>query len=69
MKRRNHMEKFPLNDHMMSLIFIVSSDLKLDQREKLIQNYEVEISNLRDSNEQLAKTLEENKVNTAYSYE
>jgi len=39
------------------------------EREKLIQNYESEIHNLRDANEHLTKALEDSKVNSAYSYE
>lgn len=39
------------------------------EREKLISNYEGEISNLRDNNEHLTKLLEDSKVNSAYSYE
>ena len=39
------------------------------EREKLISNYEAEIGNLRDSNETMAKQLEDSKVNNAYSHE
>jgi len=39
------------------------------EREKLIQNYEAEISSLRDANEQMTKQLEDSKVSSAYSHE
>ena len=39
------------------------------EREKLIQNYEAEIGNLREANENMTKQVEDNKVSNAYSYE
>jgi len=39
------------------------------EREKLISNYEGEIQNLRDNNEQMTKSVEDGKVNSAYNYE
>ncbi len=56
MRKRLHQEKFPLSDHLMSLIFIVSSDLKLDQREKLIASFELKGIEIPDYN---TKLLEE----------
>ena len=39
------------------------------EREKLISNYEAEIQTLRESNDTMAKQLEDSKVSSAYSYE
>ncbi len=39
------------------------------EREKLISNYEAEIQSLRESNDTMAKQLEDSKVSSAYSYE
>jgi len=39
------------------------------EREKLISNYEAEITTLRDSNESMGKNMEDGKVSSAYNYE
>ena len=39
------------------------------EREKLITNYETEISSLRDANEAMTKQMEDGKVSSAYNYE
>ncbi len=46
--KENHSTNFPLNDNLMTLVFIVLSDLSEDQRERLVTAMEVRQISLQD---------------------
>ena len=48
MSKERHSRNFPMNDNLMTLIFIVMSDLTEDQRERLVTAMEVKQVQLQD---------------------
>ena len=48
MSKERHSKNFPMNDNLMTLIFIVMSDLTEDQRERLVTAMEVKQVQLQD---------------------